>query len=48
MISSSYKYEQNVVAKTSHPAVIYVHYKLVAATINATGRFNSFIGKAVF
>ena len=46
MISSSYKYEQNVVAKTSHPAVIYVH--LVAATINATGRFNSFIGNAIF
>jgi len=31
IIASSYKYYQKIVAKTGHPAVMYVHYEMVLA-----------------
>jgi hypothetical protein len=31
IIASSYKYYRKIVAKTGHPAVMYVHYKMVLA-----------------
>jgi hypothetical protein len=46
--AGNYKYYQDVVAKTGHPAVMYVYYELVLAATNATGIFSSVIENVIF